>query len=77
MRGDRGTLDRTDPLRALRRPAPGSAPGRHARLLHRLPRDARQALEHLLDPLPRTPEKWLPLAQRYAEAAEMLVPTAS
>lgn len=35
---------------------------------------ARQALEHLIEPAPRTPEKWLPLARRYyAEAAGALV----
>lgn len=30
---------------------------------------ARQAIAHLLDPAPRTPEKWQPLAQRYIERA--------
>ena len=36
---------------------------------------ARQALAHLLEPLPRTPGKWLPLAERYLEEARVLVPT--
>jgi aminoglycoside phosphotransferase family enzyme len=31
---------------------------------------ARQALAHLLDPHPRTPGKWLPLARRYLDQAE-------
>ena len=57
---------------------PGPARGPHARVLHRLPRHApraRQALAHLLEPLPRTPGKWLPLAERYLEEARVLVPT--
>jgi aminoglycoside phosphotransferase family enzyme len=36
---------------------------------------ARQALAHLLEPLPRTPGKWLPLAERYLEEARMVAPT--
>ncbi len=31
---------------------------------------ARLSLAHLLDPAPREPEKWGPLADRYASAAE-------
>jgi aminoglycoside phosphotransferase family enzyme len=31
---------------------------------------ARLTLAHVLDPVPRQPEKWRPLAERYAEAAE-------
>lgn len=31
---------------------------------------ARQSLAHLLEPAPRTPEKWVPLAQSYLEQAE-------
>ena len=31
---------------------------------------ARLSLAHLLDPVPRTPEKWRPLAERYAAAAD-------
>ena len=31
---------------------------------------ARQSLEHLLEPKPRTPEKWLPKAEAYFAAAE-------
>ena len=34
---------------------------------------ARQALAHLLEPVPRTPAKWLPLAQRYLGEAEALI----
>lgn len=30
---------------------------------------ARQALSHLLDPTPRDPDKWLPLARRYLDLA--------
>lgn len=30
---------------------------------------ARLAVAHLLDPTPRTPQKWIPLAQRYLESA--------
>ncbi len=36
---------------------------------HRALLRARQAIAHLLDPEPRTPEKWQPLAQRYIERA--------
>ena len=36
---------------------------------HRALLRARQAIAHLLDPAPRTPEKWQPLAQRYIERA--------
>jgi aminoglycoside phosphotransferase family enzyme len=32
---------------------------------------ARQSLSHLLDPVPREPEKWPPLAERYAIAADV------
>jgi len=31
---------------------------------------ARQSLAHLLDPVPRTPEKWIPLAGAYLDEAE-------
>lgn len=31
---------------------------------------ARQALVHLLEPAPRTPEKWIPLARTYLDEAE-------
>jgi aminoglycoside phosphotransferase family enzyme len=31
---------------------------------------ARQALAHLLEPAPRTPEKWVPLARTYLDEAE-------
>jgi aminoglycoside phosphotransferase family enzyme len=31
---------------------------------------ARQALAHLLEPAPRTPEKWIPLAHTYLDEAE-------
>jgi len=31
---------------------------------------ARQALAHLLEPAPRTPEKWIPLARAYLDEAE-------
>jgi aminoglycoside phosphotransferase family enzyme len=31
---------------------------------------ARQSLSHLLDPMPRDPTKWRPLADRYANAAD-------
>ncbi len=36
---------------------------------HRALLRARQAIAHLLDPAPRTPDKWQPLAQRYIERA--------
>jgi len=36
---------------------------------HRALLRARQAIAHLLDEAPRTPEKWQPLAQRYIERA--------
>lgn len=36
---------------------------------HRALLRARLALAHLLDPQPRTPQKWPPLAQRYVERA--------
>lgn len=36
---------------------------------HRALLRARQAMAHLLDAAPRTPEKWQPLAQRYIERA--------
>jgi aminoglycoside phosphotransferase family enzyme len=35
---------------------------------------ARQALAHLLEPTPRTPEKWMPLADRYLRVAEAVIP---
>ncbi|SPH18805.1 hypothetical protein DEA8626_02350 [Defluviimonas aquaemixtae] len=37
---------------------------------HRATLRARQALAHLLDPTPRTPAKWRPLARRYLVEAE-------
>lgn len=36
---------------------------------HRALLRARQAMAHLLEPAPRSPEKWQPLAQRYIERA--------
>ena len=36
---------------------------------HRALLRARLAVAHLLDPVPRTPERWAPLAQRYVDAA--------
>ncbi len=36
---------------------------------------ARQAAAHLLEPAPRTPEKWLPLAERYLDEAEAALDT--
>jgi aminoglycoside phosphotransferase family enzyme len=34
---------------------------------------ARQALAHLLEPAPRTPEKWIPLARAYLDQSERAV----
>jgi aminoglycoside phosphotransferase family enzyme len=34
---------------------------------------ARQALAHLLEPAPRTPERWIPLARAYLDEAERAV----
>jgi aminoglycoside phosphotransferase family enzyme len=36
---------------------------------------ARQSLVHLLEPAPRTPEKWIPLAKAYLDEAERAVVT--
>jgi hypothetical protein len=41
----------------------------HLYTAHRALLRARLAMAHLLDPQPRTPEKWPPLAQRYVERA--------
>lgn len=61
---------------ALRDRPPDRALGFYA--AYRATLRARQALEHLLEPRPRTPAKWLPLADRYlAEAEAALVPVPS
>ncbi|MDO8652851.1 MAG: hypothetical protein Q7R66_11740 [Undibacterium sp.] len=41
----------------------------HLYMAHRAILRARLAMAHLLDPQPRTPEKWHPLAQRYLDRA--------
>lgn len=42
---------------------------------HRALLRARLAMAHLLDPAPRTPERWAPLAQRYIGAARTALAT--
>jgi hypothetical protein len=41
----------------------------HLYTAHRAILRARLAMAHLLDVTPRTPEKWVPLAQRYLDRA--------
>ena len=71
-RGHRGSgrvrvIVATDKTRALRdQPPPALV---HLYTAHRALLRARLAVAHLLDPHPRTPETWLPLAERYLQRA--------